>query len=108
MLVRLSYCPGTQKEAAKGSGRGVTSVTRRAVPYHCVNSPGDAISNGRQIAAARLIGADLASLAMRFIATREAIAPFRFKEMIVASKAADIIYTPNLDHKERGTREGAN
>ena len=57
---------------------------------------GGAISNGRHIAAARLIGADLAYLGTRFIATLEAIAPFGFKEMIVASKAADIIHTPNI------------
>lgn len=52
-----------------------------------------AMSTGRQIAAARLIGADLAYLGTRFIATRESTAPARFKDMIVASRAEDIVYT---------------
>lgn len=52
-----------------------------------------AISNGSQIAAARLMGADLAYLGTRFICTRESLAPEGFKEMIVAANAKDIVYT---------------
>lgn len=52
-----------------------------------------AMSTGHQIAAARLMGADLAYLGTRFIATRESTAPARFKDMIVASRAEDIVYT---------------
>ncbi|MCE1235358.1 MAG: nitronate monooxygenase [Hyphomicrobiales bacterium] len=52
-----------------------------------------AISSGEQIAAARLIGADLAYLGTRFVATKESMAAPGFKEMIVASKASDIVYT---------------
>jgi nitronate monooxygenase len=55
-----------------------------------------AISTGRHIAAARLIGADLAYLGTRFIATRECLAPDEYKAMIVASSAADIVYTPKV------------
>jgi nitronate monooxygenase len=51
------------------------------------------ISNGRQIAAARLMGADLAYLGTRFIATRESLAPDKYKQMILNSSAADIVYT---------------
>jgi nitronate monooxygenase len=51
------------------------------------------ISHGRQIAAAEVLGADLAYLGTRFIATRESMAPDGFKEMIVASTAKDIVYT---------------
>jgi len=51
------------------------------------------ISTGRHIAAARMLGADLAYLGTRFIATRESMAPEGFKDMIVATNAADIIYT---------------
>lgn len=54
------------------------------------------IGNGAQIAAARMMGADLAYLGTRFIATREAMAPQGFKQMIVDSRAADIVYTPNI------------
>lgn len=52
-----------------------------------------AISTGAQIAAARLIGADLAYMGTRFIATTESMAKDAFKEMIVASSASDILYT---------------
>ncbi|MBV8834954.1 MAG: nitronate monooxygenase [Alphaproteobacteria bacterium] len=51
------------------------------------------MSTGRHIAAARMLGADLAYLGTRFIATRESMAPAGFKDMIVATNAADIIYT---------------
>ena len=53
-----------------------------------------AIVNGRQIAAVEMAGADLAYLGTRFINTREAMAPEGHKEMIVASTAKDIVYTP--------------
>jgi len=52
-----------------------------------------AISTGAQIAAARLIGADLAYMGTRFVATAESLAPQGFKEMIVGARAADIVYT---------------
>lgn len=52
-----------------------------------------AITNGRQIAAARLMGADLAYLGTRFINTRESLAPAEYKEMIRRSTAKDILYT---------------
>jgi nitronate monooxygenase len=52
-----------------------------------------AITHGRQIAAAQLMGADLAYLGTRFINTREALAPAGHKEMILASTAKDIVYT---------------
>ncbi|MDQ0315497.1 NAD(P)H-dependent flavin oxidoreductase [Amorphus orientalis] len=55
-----------------------------------------AISTGSQVAAARLMGADLAYLGTRFLATREAIVDDRHKEMVVGAKAADIVYTPNI------------
>ena len=55
-----------------------------------------AISHGRQLAAARLMGADLAYVGTRFIATEESLAPPGFKEMITRSGAADIVYTPAI------------
>ena len=51
------------------------------------------LSTGRHIAAARMLGADLAYLGTRFIATRESMAPPAFKDMIVSTNAADIVYT---------------
>jgi len=55
-----------------------------------------AITHGRQIAAAQLMGADLAYLGTRFINTRESLAPAGYKQMILASTAKDIVYTPAI------------
>jgi nitronate monooxygenase len=55
-----------------------------------------AISTGRQIAAARLMGADLAYLGTRFIATKESLVVQAYKDMIVRVAAGDIVYTPNI------------
>ena len=54
------------------------------------------ISDGAGIAAARAAGADLAYLGTRFIATKESVAQERYKQMIGASRMADIVYTPNV------------
>ncbi|WP_312794179.1 nitronate monooxygenase family protein [Tianweitania sp.] len=55
-----------------------------------------AMSDGRQIAAARVMGADMAYLGTRFIATKEALVSEEQKAMLVASNAADIFYTPAI------------
>lgn len=55
-----------------------------------------AMSTGAQIAAARVMGADMGYLGTRFIATKEAIAPEAHKQMVVDCNAADIIYTPEI------------
>jgi nitronate monooxygenase len=52
-----------------------------------------AIASGRSILAAQAMGADLAYVGSAFIATAEANAQQGYKEMIVASKAADIVYS---------------
>ena len=57
---------------------------------------GGGLSDGRQIAAAELLGADLASLGTRFIATRESGAPGGYKQMILEADADDIAYTAAL------------
>ena len=52
-----------------------------------------AIANGRAIRAARLLGADLAYIGSAFIATSEANAVGRYKEMVATSGAEDIVYS---------------
>jgi nitronate monooxygenase len=52
-----------------------------------------AIANGGSILAAQAMGADLAYMGTRFIATREAHAVDTYKQAIISSNAADIIYT---------------
>ncbi|MFC5584755.1 NAD(P)H-dependent flavin oxidoreductase [Nitratireductor kimnyeongensis] len=52
-----------------------------------------AIANGGAVLAAEAMGADLAYIGSPFIATQEARATDDYKEMIVASRAADIVYS---------------
>ena len=51
------------------------------------------MSRGNDVLAAQAIGADLAYLGTRFIATREANARPEYKQMLVDSLSADIVYT---------------
>jgi nitronate monooxygenase len=53
-----------------------------------------ALSNGAQVKAAQIMGADLGYMGTRFIATKEASADDQYKDMIVQSTMADIVYTP--------------
>jgi nitronate monooxygenase len=52
-----------------------------------------AIANGASILAAQAIGADLAYMGTRFIASKEANASDEYKQAIVDSGASDIVYT---------------
>ncbi|WGJ15105.1 nitronate monooxygenase family protein [Methylocapsa sp. D3K7] len=52
-----------------------------------------AIATGRGVLAARAMGADFAYVGTRFIASEEANADARYKQMITASDAADILYS---------------
>jgi nitronate monooxygenase len=54
------------------------------------------ISTGAQIAAARLMGADLVSMGTRFIATEESLADPAYKSMLVEAGATDIVATDRL------------
>ncbi|RJG12246.1 nitronate monooxygenase [Pseudomonas cavernicola] len=52
------------------------------------------LNHGHEILAAQLLGADLAYLGTRFIATQENDASLAYKQMILDAKAADIVHTP--------------
>jgi nitronate monooxygenase len=51
------------------------------------------ISDGHALRAAEALGCDLAYMGTKFIATRESMADIRYKEMLVASSADDILLT---------------
>jgi nitronate monooxygenase len=86
--------------AGAGGHAGTTSPfallneVRRVFPGTLLLS--GCMSTGRDIAAAEMMGADLAYLGTRFIATAEAMVPDTYKRMIVESSAADILYTPSI------------
>src|SRR5271154_65750 len=52
-----------------------------------------AMSTGADVLAARALGADLAYMGTRFIATEEANAPPEYKQMLIDSAAEEIVYT---------------
>src|SRR5579863_3099485 len=52
-----------------------------------------AMSTGADVLAAQALGADLAYLGTRFIATEEANASAEYKQMLVDSRGEDIVYT---------------
>ena len=51
------------------------------------------LNHGHEILAAQLLGADLAYMGTRFIATRESQASDEYKQMLLQAHAADIIHT---------------
>ncbi len=51
------------------------------------------LNHGREILAAQLIGADLAYMGTRFIATQESQASDDYKQMLLDARAADIVHT---------------
>ena len=51
------------------------------------------ISDGPSIASSLALGADLAYIGTRFIATKEANADQRYKDMLIESSASDIVYS---------------
>jgi nitronate monooxygenase len=88
----VAVCAGAGGHAGALSPFALVSEIRRF--FDGVLILGGAISSGRQVAAARIMGADLASIGTRFIATRESLAPAEYKEMLCRATAADIVYTP--------------
>ena len=54
------------------------------------------ITSGNDILASQILGADLAYIGTRFIATKEANATDEYKHMILSSTANDIVYTPEF------------
>ncbi len=51
------------------------------------------LNHGHEILVAQVLGADLAYLGTRFIATSESHAPQGYKDMLLGSRAADIVHT---------------
>lgn len=87
----IAVCAGAGGHAGTLSPFALLGEIRRVFGGTLVLS--GAISTGAHIAAAEVMGADLAYLGTRFIATRESLAPEGFKEMLVGSAAEDVLYT---------------
>jgi len=87
----ILVCAGAGGHAGTLSPFALVGEVRRFYDGPLVLS--GAIATGRGVLAAQALGADLAYMGTRFIATHEANAPQQYKEMIVKSTANDILYT---------------
>lgn len=88
----ILVCAGAGGHAGALSPFALVGEVRRFYQGPIVLS--GAITTGRGILAAQALGADLAYMGTRFIASSEANADPRYKQMIVDSSAKDIVYTP--------------
>lgn len=87
----ILVCAGAGGHAGTLSPFALVSEVRSWFPGPIALS--GAIANGASILAAEALGADLAYIGTRFIATEEANAEARYKEMLVEATAGDIVYT---------------
>ncbi len=87
----IAVCAGAGGHAGVQSPFALVKQIREIYPGTIILS--GAMSTGADVLAARALGADLAYMGTRFIATVEANAPEAYKQMLVASRAEDIVYT---------------
>ena len=87
----ITVCAGAGGHAGTTSPFALVKEVREIFDGTIILS--GAMSRGNDVLAAQAIGADLAYIGTRFIATAEANAPDEYKQMIVDSSAADIVYT---------------
>jgi nitronate monooxygenase len=87
----IAVCAGAGGHAGLLSPFALVKQIREVYPGTIILS--GAMSSGADVLAARALGADLAYLGTRFIATQEANAPAEYKQMLVDSAAEDIVYT---------------
>jgi nitronate monooxygenase len=87
----ILVCTGAGGHAGRLSPFALVPEVRRFYDGTIILS--GSIANGGAILAAQVLGADLAYLGTRFIASTEANAPVAYKQMIEQSTAEDIVYT---------------
>jgi nitronate monooxygenase len=87
----IAVCAGAGGHAGVLSPFALVKQIRAVYPGTIILS--GAMSTGEDVLAAQALGADLAYLGTRFIATEEANASADYKSMLVASRAEDIVYT---------------
>ena len=87
----IAVCAGAGGHAGVLSPFALVKQIRAVYPGTIILS--GAMSTGADILAAQALGADLAYLGTRFIATEEANASEAYKAMLVEASAEDIVYT---------------
>jgi nitronate monooxygenase len=87
----IAVCAGAGGHAGTTSPFALVKEIREVFDGTIILS--GSMSRGNDVLAAQAIGADLAYLGTRFIATQEANAQPDYKQMLVDSLSADIVYT---------------
>jgi nitronate monooxygenase len=87
----IAVCAGAGGHAGLLSPFALVKQIREVYPGTIILS--GAMSSGADVLAACALGADLAYLGTRFIATEEGNAPAEYKQMLIDSAAEDIVYT---------------
>jgi nitronate monooxygenase len=87
----IAVCAGAGGHAGVLSPFALVKQIREIYPGTIILS--GAMSTGADVLAAQALGADLAYLGTRFIATEEGNASDEYKQMLVDSRGEDIIYT---------------
>jgi nitronate monooxygenase len=90
----IAVCAGAGGHAGLLSPFAFLAELRRF--FHGTLVLSGAISSGADIAAARAMGADLAYVGTRFLATRESLASEDYKRMVLRAGAADIVHTDRV------------
>lgn len=87
----IAVCAGAGGHAGMASPFALVREIRQFFSGTIVLS--GAMSSGADVLAALALGADMAYIGTRFLATREARVPDGYKEMIVEASSDDIVYT---------------
>ncbi|MGO9426922.1 MAG: NAD(P)H-dependent flavin oxidoreductase [Steroidobacteraceae bacterium] len=87
----IAVCAGAGGHAGVLSPFALVKQIREIYPGTIILS--GAMSTGADVLAAQALGADLAYLGSRFIATEEANASPAYKQMLIEAQAEDIVYT---------------
>jgi nitronate monooxygenase len=87
----IAVCAGAGGHAGVLSPFALVKQIREIYPGTIILS--GAMSTGADVLAAQAMGADLAYLGTRFIATEEGNASAEYKQMLVDSRGEDIVYT---------------
>jgi nitronate monooxygenase len=89
-------CIGSGGGGHSGTISHLALVPRVRAMFDGVIVMAGCVSTGAAIRAAEILGADLAYLGTRFIATEESNAAAEYKAMLVSENARDVIFTPKV------------
>ena len=89
-------CIGAGGGGHSGTISHLALIPRLRAMYEGVIVMAGAVGSGAVVRAAEVLGADLAYLGTRFIATKESDAPAEYKELLVSQTSADLAYTGDI------------